>query len=1537
MGDNVTTTTLGYPLVMNTDSTGAAWTTSTIGTMQIGYALTTSHTDAIAISTLWAYIDYVPTVLSGRLVTMGFELGTLTAGVEITGHNFTSGTASTISTAVVRSGSTYSALYHLTSSSTSNDYIEFTTGGNGTIYGRCYFYLTGYPSSNSSIMGAGTSSSPLGGAFMNSSGQIGVVYYVSGTVTYGTTLSSAVSLNTWHYIEIEVAATTNNSQSITARLDGTTIATQSGSRTFTANTINWLVWGVFGQSGESGTIASMYVDDIALNTGDFGLTQNTWVGASNLAIIRPNAAGLANTFGTQVGGTAGSSNNYTRVDEVTPDNATSYNASNTLGATDLFGVSSSPYIVSGTTINVVQVGGVLANITAADATTALEFLLESGSNIYPSSAIIPDSTSWLTDAATTTVGYPLTLTTDPTGAVWTYTSLAAMQIGYLLAASHTDSIGVSTVWSYADYLSSVPNAPTLNSPSNGASTYDTTPTLEFTGTDPNGDLLAYEVEIDTNSSFTSYTPAKVQDTTGSTSSSGSSLTTTAFASSTTSGNTIIVSIATYSTTVSSVTDSKSNTYTLITSSNYNGSAYVYMYYAYNITGGSSHTVTANLASTGSDVTIIAREVSGLGIASSPLDKSHSASGSSTSPASGSTATTTQAVEYVIGMAANWGGDTYTVGSGYGDLKTDSAVSDTSMAIEDLVTSTTGAQNATFTQSSSWNWGAIVATFEASVPSVFISGTNAGFADVTHGSDTNPFPSGDQISYTVQTALATGLTYYWQVRAIDPGGSNTYGSWSSTYSFTVSTASPPNTPTLISPSNGGTVSTLTPTLEFSDTSTTGSGLNYQLALSSTSGVLPYVTPAKVQDTTGSTSSSGTTLTTSAFSSATTIGNLIVVAIAVYSGTVSSVSDNYNNTYSSASGGNTSSNSEYIYIYYAYGITGGSGHTVTVTLSTTGLSAGIIAREVSGVLNTATPFDQQSSSFGTSSTPSTGTTSTTTQSVEYVFGVTNNSSGATNTAGTGYGDINNDNAAAAASVSVEDLVTSSTGVQGGTFNQSANVNWIGMIATFKAAPVPIYISATSGTNAGFADVTNNGDTSPFPSGDDITYSIQFANTLLNSTTYYWQVRAIDPGGSDEYSSWSSTYSFTTSSVVSSGRLISIGFELDDFTAEDVSYDTSTGYTAPTLSTAQAHGGSYSAAFHTTTSSWSIIYATLTPTSLSVTYSRIYFYFTGYPSSNSTLMSIINNNDTIGGIYMNSSGQLGTTYCATSSNTYTYDTTLTSAVSLNTWHYLELELITEAVNSQTVSTRLDGTAINTITGTGVIGVQAQQALDFGQFSFGNEAGTMATMYVDDVVANTNIGTVQNTWAGPGYLVAVLPNAAGDSNTFGTQVGGTAGSANNYTRVDGIPPDNGTTYNASNTLGASDLFRVGSSGITTGFTINLVQVGGVFANITTADPVTAFTFQIEKASSGTIYQSSYIIPDSTTWNEQQTTYSAAPPITLNTDPTGAAWNTTTIGTIQIGYTIAASGSTSAGVSSVWAYIDYSAGVVIVSNGSTLLTMGVG
>lgn len=78
---------------------------------------------------------------------------------------------------------------------------------------------------------------------------------------------------------------------------------------------------------------------------------------------------------------------------------------------------------------------------------------------------------------------------------------------------------------------------------------------------------------------------------------------------------------------------------------------------------------------------------------------------------------------------------------------------------------------------------------------FTSGTTtrtsdsaSGFQNLASSTDTSPFISGNAIRFTVQgaDALTNNTTYWWRVRAKDPSGGDTWSDWSERWSFTVDT-------------------------------------------------------------------------------------------------------------------------------------------------------------------------------------------------------------------------------------------------------------------------------------------------------------------------------------------------------------------------------------------------------------------------------------------------------------------------------------------------------------------------------------------------------------------------------------------------------------------------------------------------------------------------------------------------------------------------------------------------------------------------------
>lgn len=78
--------------------------------------------------------------------------------------------------------------------------------------------------------------------------------------------------------------------------------------------------------------------------------------------------------------------------------------------------------------------------------------------------------------------------------------------------------------------------------------------------------------------------------------------------------------------------------------------------------------------------------------------------------------------------------------------------------------------------------------------------------------------------------------------------------------------------------------------------------------------------------------------------------------------------------------------------------------------------------------------------------------------------------------------------------------------------------------------------SSTSAGFANQSSGGDTTPFNSGDTVTYTTQIGTPFTNGVTYWWRARAKDPAGDDSWSPWSDPDSFT----VDTGLTVSTWFQ-------------------------------------------------------------------------------------------------------------------------------------------------------------------------------------------------------------------------------------------------------------------------------------------------------------------------------------------------------------------------------------------------------------
>lgn len=135
------------------------------------------------------------------------------------------------------------------------------------------------------------------------------------------------------------------------------------------------------------------------------------------------------------------------------------------------------------------------------------------------------------------------------------------------------------------------------------------------------------------------------------------------------------------------------------------------WYAYNITGSATPTLTVNYVA-GAIGGAIIREYSG-GTTTDPLDKSASATGTTATLSSGATAALVGSNDLVIGFGGTGdSGNTYTAGAGYSNATTLKIGTTVDMGLEDKsLVGSTAAQTATFTVTNISNSACIVATFK----------------------------------------------------------------------------------------------------------------------------------------------------------------------------------------------------------------------------------------------------------------------------------------------------------------------------------------------------------------------------------------------------------------------------------------------------------------------------------------------------------------------------------------------------------------------------------------------------------------------------------------------------------------------------------------------------------------------------------------------------------------------------------------------------------------------------------------------------------
>lgn len=247
---------------------------------------------------------------------------------------------------------------------------------------------------------------------------------------------------------------------------------------------------------------------------------------------------------------------------------------------------------------------------------------------------------------------------------------------------------------------------------------------------------------------------------------------------------------------------------------------------------------------------------------------------------------------------------------------------------------------------------------------------------------------------------------------------------------------------------------------------------------------------------------------------------------------------------------------------------------------------------------------------------------------------------------------------------------------------------------------------------------------------------------------------------------------------------------------------------------------------------------------------------------------------------------------------------------WHMVEIAY--DDAGANTMTAKLDGTQFSSATGADLGG--------WGQIRLGVQSGVTADLYFDDYAINDNTGSVENSYPDiAAKIVHMHPDSAGDVNDWATAVGGTAGQANNYTRVSETVPDDLTTYNQTATANLVDEFNLETSaavGIGASDTIKLVAVG--IRSGSSSTTATNTSVRLKSQASGTTTIVTGVTCNLNGFTTNGNTVPRVHKITAYVDPqAGGAWTPALLDTTQVGYGTP-TGTTTRRVTAIWALVEY-------------------
>lgn len=389
--------------------------------------------------------------------------------------------------------------------------------------------------------------------------------------------------------------------------------------------------------------------------------------------------------------------------------------------------------------------------------------------------------------------------------------------------------------------------------------------------------------------------------------------------------------------------------------------------------------------------------------------------------------------------------------------------------------------------------------------------------------------------------------------------------------------------------------------------------------------------------------------------------------------------------------------------------------------------------------------------------------------------------------------------------------------------------------------------------------------------------------------------------------------TPADVNAARLWSSGCEFQgDAPANiiaDLEWGKSGGSSASQISTTQKHSGLSSCRIVITSSNFaSLAQQFKSADDNGPFYFRFYFYLVTAPGATTDFIDLRATGTTEQTLWINTDKTLELRENDETTVIASYATPL----STNTWYRFDYSY--DATGTGAVTIKLDGTTImsdTTFNGNGIA--------DFEMGLSIHETNTTGEWYFDDIAINDTTGSAQTSYPGPGSIVHMQPDGAGDNS------GCTAG---DWSSVDEITPDDPNTICTLTTDGGGDILDTtvessANAGIDSFDTVTLVQVGIGEAAASAASE--SWNVRVKSASGGTTSSGIVTTHDDTTYRTNGDVEPRNYTLTSYTDPTtGVAWTptgTNSLDNMQIGAN-SVDANPDINLTTLWALVEYVDGV---------------